>query len=253
MNKVLFIVEGLNDEIKYIKRLFHVCSNFQKYEIVPYKTNLHNLANDIMFNGEIDKTLDIKNVLISKEKDPLIKSILNQNFSDIVMVFDFEPQQDVPRFELIRKMLLHFNNSTENGKLYINYPMMQSYRHFENLPDMQFFKLKTKKEECYHYKEIVNNVSRRYQNTSHHNYALFVSLSYHHLIKLNYILNGKNELPDINFIRNWNQVDLFDIQYEMLKTKNEIYVINTFSLYLIEFNPSEYYNQITRHSAKYTI
>ena len=252
MNKILFVVEGRNDEVKYINRLFNKCNKLQKYEIVPYKTNLHNLADKLVVDGKIDSTLDLRLVLKEMEVDESEKSKLSQDFSDIILVFDFEPQQDVPRFDKIRVLLQFFDKSTENGKLYINYPMMQSYRHFAVLPDAGFKKLIVTKEDARHYKEIVGEISG-FTNVDHHSYNLFVSIAYHHLLKINFILNGKYELPDKNFVYNLSQVDLFDIQLRLLNEKGYIYVVNTFALFIIEYNASEFYKQITIHKSKYSI
>ena len=252
MNRILFIVEGENDEVKFINQLFQKCNISQKYEIVPYKTNLHNLANLLLVNNKLDESLDIKNVLKEIAKDEKDKERLSQDFSDVILVFDFEPQQDVPRFELIRKLLKYFNNSTENGKLYINYPMMQSYRHFDKLPNKDFRDLKVVKEEAKHYKELVGNISK-FKNVNHHSYPLFISIAYHHLLKLNYIINGKYEMPEINFIYNFSQLELFDIQCKLLFEEKYIYVINTFALFIVEYNPTEYYNQIKTHRARFSI
>lgn len=251
-NKILFIVEGKNDEVRYIERLFKVSYPLQNYEIVPYKTNLHNLTKQVITDGKIDDSLDIRLVLKENEKDPEIKAKLSQNFSDIIMVFDFEPQQDIPRFEDIRKMLEYFNSSTESGKLYINYPMMQSYRHFAKLPDKSFNQLMVSKQDSKKYKEIVNGESK-FKNIDHHSYQLFVSIAFHHLVKLNYVANGIEYLPDIQYIRTWKQENLFDIQLQLLNTSEEIYVINTFALYLVEYNPENFYNQIKKHSSRFSI
>lgn len=252
MNKILFVVEGPNDEEKYIQRLIAVCSRLQKYTIVPYRTNLHNFAKYIFVDDEIDDSLDIRQVLKEHEKDPILKKELSQDFSDIILVFDFEPHHNYPRFDLIRKMLLYFDSSTENGKLYINYPMMQSYRHFSCLPDDSFKDLYALKSETKDYKELVNDVSK-FKNIMHHSYQLFVSIAYHHLKKLNYIINGEYALPNINFAYKWKQEDLFDIQMNEMARNGRVYVINTFSLFLIDYNPTEFYNQITRHPTKYSI
>lgn len=252
MNKILFIVEGSNDEVKFIHRLFEKSNSLQNYEIVPYKTNLHNLADSLVVNGEIDPSLDIRQVLKSKETNAEVRDKLSQDFSDIILVFDFEPQQDIPRFHLIRKLLLFFNNSTDNGKLYINYPMMQAYKHFDRLPSPKFKNIIISKEDSKNYKKIVGEISK-FQNVDHHSYGLFISLAYHHLLKLNYIINKKFELPDKDFVLSWDPVELFDIQYKLLQEKGYIHVINTFALFIVEYNPSEFYNQITKHRAKYSI
>lgn len=252
MGKVLFITEGQNDEVKYIERLFKTCNHIQKYEIIPYKTNIHNLANSLFKNGLIDEFLDIKQVLKEKTTDANTKEKLSQEFSDIILVFDFEPQEKNPHFDIIRQLLEYFNDSTENGKLYINYPMMQSYRHFNTLPDINFNNVKVSKEDANKYKQIIDSFSK-FKNTTHHSYRLFVSITYHHLIKLNYILNNKNTLPPINFISEWQQIDLFDKQLSFLENNQDIFVINTFTLFLVEYNPKTYYQQVTKHKNKYLI
>ena len=33
-----------------------------------------------------------------------------------------------------------FDNETEHGKLYINYPMIESFKHFKKIPDKDFKK-----------------------------------------------------------------------------------------------------------------
>lgn len=252
MNKILFIVEGQNDEVNYINRLFQVTNRSQKYTIIPYKTNLHTLARYIFDGEEIDDTLDIRQVLKEHEKDPEAKKELSVDFSDIILVFDFEPHHDHPCFDLIRKMITYFDNSTGNGKLYINYPMMQSYRHFAKLPDDSFRELAVTKMEASKYKELVDSVSK-FKNITHHSYPLFVSLAYHHLKKLNYILNGRYLLPEIAFVNQWRQEKLFDNQIDHMNENNKVYVINTFSLFVIEYNPTDFYNQIKKHPTKFSI
>ena len=45
-----------------------------------------------------------------------LKNKLSQEFSDIILVFDFEPQQDIPRFNLIRKL----NGKYDGRCFYLN-------------------------------------------------------------------------------------------------------------------------------------
>ncbi len=252
MSKYLFIVEGTNDEEKFINRLFEKMNLSQKYEIVTYNTNIHNLANILINNNHIDDSLDIKLLLREFEKDKEKKKLLSQDFSDIILVFDFEPQQDHPRFEQIRLMLEFFNDSTNNGKLYINYPMMQSYRHFGHLPDDRFKELKVLNADAKNYKQLVNEISK-YKDAKHHSYALFVSLAYHHLLKFHYIINNQYILPTANYVTHDKYLELFDIQYKHFIDDKYVYVINTLILFMIEYNTKTFYNQVTRHKSKYSI
>ena len=70
-NKVLFIVEGESDEVRFLKRMFHTCFSNQNYEIYSYKTNIHVLA-QLLFQEYPDfesDEIDIKLVLRSLEEN----------------------------------------------------------------------------------------------------------------------------------------------------------------------------------------
>ena len=128
--KLLFITEGENDEIIFIDKIFKKCYPNVQYDYYSYTTNIHTLVKLLFSDSEeIDEYLDIKSVLREHEKNEYKREKLSKTYSDIILVFDFDPHDSQAQFEKIKKMLMFFNDSTNNGKLYINYPMMQSYRH----------------------------------------------------------------------------------------------------------------------------
>lgn len=61
--------------------------------------------------------------------------------------------------EKICRLQMYFNDSTDVGKLYINYPMVESYQHFEDIPNDSFkntcFQITINK--GYQYKNLVKN------------------------------------------------------------------------------------------------
>ncbi len=75
--------------------------------------------------------------VISKKKN--YDSIQYKNdFTNIILIFDYEHHD--PKFdeEKILKMQRYFTESTDVGKLYINYPMIESYRHLMQIPDDKY-------------------------------------------------------------------------------------------------------------------
>ena len=138
----LFIVEGLSDEVKFVKKLLEKCNRNLDYKVFCYKTNIHVLAKELEDNypdfDDEDEYIDFRLVLVGLADNEKDKNILSQNYNDIFLIFDFEPQEINPHFDVISIMLKYFNDSTEHGKLYINYPMMQSYKDFSYLPDDDF-------------------------------------------------------------------------------------------------------------------
>lgn len=48
----------------------------------------------------------------------------------------------------ISEMLDMFDNETENGKLYINYPMVEAIRYTKHLPDSMFYTYIVSRQQC---------------------------------------------------------------------------------------------------------
>ena len=139
-NRILFIVEGEVDEVTFLKQLYTQLNPKQKYEVYSYRTNIHILAQALCREYPDFETaeVDVQLVLSAMEKDEEKRKILRDRYRDVYLIFDFEPQHDCPHFDIIRRMLGYFADSTDHGKLYINYPMMQSYKDLESLPDDGF-------------------------------------------------------------------------------------------------------------------
>ena len=253
-NKVLFIVEGDSDEVQFLRNMFSKCFSQQNYDIYSYKTNIHILA-QVLFNEYPDfesDEIDIKLVLRSLEDNEYKRSILSQQYRDVYLIFDFDPQHDTPHFDTVRRMLAFFNDSTDRGKLFINYPMMQSFKHFSTLPDDTFCTKKVNTAQLSRYKELVGNESN-YTDVTKYSYLTFFSLAVHHLRKANYILSGKYELPEVDVYYTWNSLDLYDKQCALFNTQGEVYVINTCIFMLMDFAPISFLHQANTCREKFDI
>lgn len=235
--KLLFITEGDVDEPAFIDKVFEKCYPNVEYKYYSYSTTIHTLTS-LLFteNNEIDEFLDIKKVLKENEKVEYKKEKLSEDYSDIILVFDFDPHYDKPQFERIGKMLKFFNDSTNNGKLYINYPMMQSYKHIKSYFDEEFKDREIEVSKCSKYKELVGKESilkdlRKYQ------YPIIMKLIGFHLKKVNYMINGNYIIPSYEEFYKLNLYDIYKIQCK-LKDTNKVSILNTFVFNIIEYNPS---------------
>lgn len=253
-NNVLFIVEGESDEVQFLKNLFQKCFSKQNYQIYSYKTNIHVLA-QVLYNEypnfEEDE-IDVKLVLRSLETNDHKRRILSQKYRDVFLIFDFDPQHDTPHFDTVRRMLAFFNDSTDHGKLFINYPMMQSYKHFPILPDDSFYSRKVSATQICSYKKLVGEESK-FTDLSKYTYLTFVSLAVHHLRKANYILSGNYEMPDLETYYAWGHTDLYDKQHSLFTEHAEVYVLNTCIFLLIDFAPREFFRQVTTNKNRFSI
>lgn len=125
--RTLLIVEGYHEKEKLFYLLLKCFPELTiKYDdILIYKTNIYILYDDIKKEyGENWEQEDIDLAfLVTKDTLKLRKT----NFTDIFLVFDYERQDPNFSANKIMKMQQYFSDSTENGKLYINYPMVESY------------------------------------------------------------------------------------------------------------------------------
>ena len=153
---MLIITEGSQTEPKLLKQLARCFQTLNKFEIYSYKTNLYDLytyIEDYLVDGdELDG--DILQILVERERAQSQRLVLQQNYSDILLVFDFEPQDHRYDFHKLQTLLKVFNESTENGKLYINYPMVESFKHFKSINDVEYIERKVSLANIRQYKDI---------------------------------------------------------------------------------------------------
>ena len=78
------------------------------------------------------------------------------------MIFDFDPQDNRYDEKKLAHMLQFFSDSTQMGRLYINYPMVESFYHFRSLEDESFLTERFSLSDVSHgavYKKRVDDVS----------------------------------------------------------------------------------------------
>lgn len=246
-NKTLFIVEGDSDEPAFIKQMFLKCYKKEEYHTYSYRANIHMLAGELMKNyPDFDEdNIDIKLILKSMESDDNKKKILDDDYNDVYLIFDFEPQHDVLHFDIVKRMMIYFNDSTQQGKLFINYPMMQSYKHFTVLPDSTFEYRMVNADRFDLYKKDVGDTSK-FTDISKCNYSTFYSLAVHHLRKYNKICFNTYDVLDVDTYLRSDSSKVFDIEVEKLKTEGKIDVLNTCIFALIDFAPNNFYKFISK-------
>ncbi|MCL2571153.1 MAG: hypothetical protein FWE11_02020 [Defluviitaleaceae bacterium] len=137
VREILVIVEGAKTDIRLMERLLMLYGIDGRHQIVSYNTNIYLLYNSI-FNDPDPESLDILLHLKSREPNPDKRAVLDRRYSEVLLIFDFDPQDPHFADEKIKKMMGFFSESTEMGKLYINYPMIEAFYHMKNIPDSDF-------------------------------------------------------------------------------------------------------------------
>lgn len=235
--QVLMLVEGEKVEPQLFEHFYQL---YQKsnVKIVPYKTNLyalfHKLKKDYAdHSGHIDfESIDLPLFLNDyfgfTDKDRLSKN----DFQDILLVFDFDPQD--PRYSRnkLMELLNGFSDSTEIGKLYINYPMIESFKDITSIVDGSFMDSTVAWSEIQsnnrrnRYKGIVNQRTCIPQLANIDRAMGKKVIDLHHKKVENIIPVGT--IPEQKYKK------LCEMQCDKLGSEQQVWIINTSLIYLFE-------------------
>ena len=163
--QTLFIVEGHHEKNELFKLIIEVFPELSITEenIHIFGTNIYQLYQKIQEQygekwDDPSNDVDLPFVLNKYDSQRFESIGRKRNYKNIFLIFDYEAQD--PNFSInkIQRLQEYFSDVTNNGQLYINYPMVESYFDIEINNDLQFLnkflnKIVTGKE----YKAIVNN------------------------------------------------------------------------------------------------
>ena len=239
----LFIVEGKKDEPRLIRRVWKALGEGgPPGEFYVYNTNIHMLV-ELLFDGtdDIDEDLDVQKVLRERETDASKVELLKRRFTDVYLVFDLDPQDKKMHGmeDKIRRMLDFFSESTNHGKMYINYPMVEAFRHIKDANGNGFDKLKVPLEDCLSYKKIVGEESY-IKDPSHLTDEDVLRIIGFHLKKANLTLSGRYETPKEEDFFEWRGSEILGVQLSLLDRESKVYVLNTCVFSAVEYRPSRF-------------
>lgn len=131
-----FIVEGEFREPQVIDNISKKFFNHGNCKLIslPAGENIYMLWKKLKAD---DFETDIIEVLRegSSETAKLLKGLARDDFSEVFLFFDYDVhQKNIEKSigeDVIKEMLESFDNETENGKLYISYPMVEALRDYE--------------------------------------------------------------------------------------------------------------------------
>lgn len=238
MTKVLLLVEGAKEEKRILEKVLSEYNIGLEAEIYSYETNIYELYERMFLKNEKDlDTLKLMDVLRAKDKKT---PILQEDFSDILLIFDYDPQDDRFTEERLELMLEYFNESTENGKLYINYPTVESYKHLKTYPEDKDYKDRKVNIEKIIEKQYKGIVSREAKYTDIRKFTkdMFNSVIKQNIKKANYILNGTYEIEKEHLKETYLLLDYKKIakkQSELIKKEQQIYVLNTMLFFICNY------------------
>lgn len=250
---ILFVFEGDDREphvYKTIERLYFPKENDNI--ICSFGNNIYDLYNEMMEYGGDGDIVSIMRERLADRGDSTLDSIRSTDISEIFLFFDYDFQNSQLTLEEINRrveeMLQMFDDETGSGKLYINYPMVESIRYTKELPDDHYNEYVVSREECLDFKRIAREFSF-YDSFDH---ILFKDgekptkekylkiqdnwnfLKTMNVCKAHGIVLGRYTMPaDKSII---NQMAIFNSQRSMYVEVNEsVAILNSFPIFIYEY------------------
>lgn len=215
-NKILFVVEGDKMEpsiIESIKKLFP----YENEKVVwSHKNHIYNLYKKL----EEDPDLDIFSLVKENDSQNILENTLKEDFDQIYLFFDYDGHVGLSHSDgeplgddIIEHMLERFDNETEEGKLFISYPMAEALKHtpldtivFQNLkvkckggncPNKEICPDRQKCQHEPHYKKRVNKEKPLAKAIEDYSASDWRRITLLHIQKMEYIVNGNMAFPEV--------------------------------------------------------
>lgn len=246
---ILFVFEGKKKEPAIFESLRKIYFRREDSVVVcTYNTDFHSLYKALSENDwELFYVLRER---LQQRGENTLDGYKASDFSQTYLFFDYDFQNShIPLDEQNRRleeMLLYFNEETENGKLFINYPMIESLVYTKRLPDEQFDSYVVKRENCRNFKGMAARFSH-YPDTSFllignangvtdkeviNNWEF---LKIQHVYKANLLCNGvRAALPTSK--EEISQQNIFKAQQEQFVGPHDsVAILNSFPIFVYEY------------------
>jgi len=143
MSKVLLLVEGKKPDRAIVKHFYQLYNQHRKIEIVSYETNIYQFYDHLKKYASSDDKIDYEKIdlplfLAGCHWRPNIQKLAEMDFIETLLVFDLDPQDDKYSPDLLVELMENFSDSMGIGKLYLNYPMVESVIDMKSLDDKAF-------------------------------------------------------------------------------------------------------------------
>lgn len=244
----LFVFEGVRAESKYADMLEqHFLGKRISVKCV-YDAEIYQLYK-ILKEEELD--FDLVELLKERNKEnaKLLQKYNRDSFAYIYLFFDYDAHSTLASDTKIKDLLNFFNNETENGLLYISYPMLEAIRHFKDMESFKDLTVKCKRANCPykdnceevtacmeepHYKKVSATECRpQLNNINKFTKEIWQELIRAHISKMNYLVNDVFDFP----MEPVSQDVIFNKQLEKYINHKcpKVAVLSAFPMYVLDY------------------
>lgn len=250
---ILFVFEGEEREPRLYRTLERLYFPKQNDNIVlSFGNNLYELYNELQEYGAGADLVPILRQRLACRGCATLDGVRASDISQIFLFFDYDFQNSqLPLEEInkrVKEMLALFDDETENGKLYINYPMVESIWYTKELPDEAYARYTVSREDCKDFKRLAREFSA-YKSLDHilfkeeenmtkdkflkvkDNWQYLKSMN---VRKANLLTTGLYAMPATKSAV--SQQAIFDSQVAQdVRPKEQVAVLNAFPIFIYDY------------------
>lgn len=250
--KIAFILEGVSREVKLKKQMesFFPFSECIQIIHLPAGCNIHMLWKQLEqddFETDMIEILREKSGRLAKELDGLTRD----DFQEIYLFFDLDIQHyehigmtEKEGLEYLEKMLRVFDNETEQGKLYISYPMLEAVR------DLSAVGCKAASD-CYYPVENLHDYKRNsvgmpvyteIERYGTHEWEMLLSVFLRRCYCLLELLGNEISCNEYK-VREIAPITIFHKEKQRIEEQREIFILSAFPEFILDYFPIDKLNR----------
>jgi len=245
-NAILLIFEGKKTEPDIFDNIKKVFFNKNPKPIfyAIWDCDILSLYKEIKEDRYLD-TLLLLQEKDNKNKD--IKNLKREDISQIFMFFDFEGRNIKNKAQYcdkLKDMLEIFNNETEQGKLYLSYPMVEALKHAKkNLSENELnciWNINGKE----HYKTYIGRISNYTDSRklNFNDWQLLISLC---IQKAYCLVYEKWKVPTYKDVNALDQTKILNSQKnKFIIPKNSVISLSAFPFFILNYFGEELYEKL---------
>lgn len=245
----LFVFEGKKREpalFQHLKEIYDI----EGEVVCTYQTGIHSLYKEMNTGGFDVDLVPILRDHLHKNQDATLDDYKTSDFGEVYLFFDYDfhdSHNELPQLNKeIQEMLDYFDEETEHGKLYINYPMVESILYTRELPDEQFNTYVVSRKDCKCFKHIASVFSfySDYSflscvdsDTEEHREHIKQNWEYlkmQHVSKANFLCTGNVLMPLQKSDITQNKIFAAQLRKYVLPNE-EVAILNSFPLFVFEY------------------
>ena len=254
---ILIIIEGEKTEKQIFVNIEKIFFNYDERKradvipivLLPAKQNIYMLWEKL----KDDEYLDVIELL--REQDDEAAKILElyerDNIAETYLFFDYDSQHlnkaDKEKYyQAIPDMLQIFSDETDLGKLYINYPMVESLRDMDNSGNCEMHCV-VKLDEISNYKNIVGSITA-FHDARKYDYTIWQLFCQRAARRADCLVNNKKpgcchgiqEISSVeveNFPKAYTQDVLYESELCNYTCNGEVLVLCSIPLFLLDYFP----------------